>query len=62
MESLITAGRKYWLAVVLELYFAVMFSMKRLDAVQYTALALPVFFAYLGVNLAQKYIQPEVPK
>lgn len=61
METLINTGRKYWLAVGLEVYFAVMFAVGRLGVGEYTALALPAFFAYLGVNFAQKLI-PTTPE
>lgn len=60
MSELLAAGRKFWLTAMLEAYFAIIFALGCLDAGQYTALALPVFFAYLGVNLAQKFTTPEV--
>jgi hypothetical protein len=61
-ETLINTGRKYWLIVGLEVFWAGMLAFKQLTVLEYTALALPAFFAYLGVNFAQKLIptKPEV--
>lgn len=59
VDSLLNAGRKFWLCAMLQVIFACWFTAKLLTTTEYTALALPVFFAYLGVNLAQKYITPD---
>lgn len=56
VETIINTGRKYWLTVGLELFWAGMWGFGRLTVAEYAALALPAFFAYLGVNFAQKMI------
>jgi hypothetical protein len=59
LMDLLNAGRKFWQGAVLQIYFAVMFALKYMTAGEYAALALPVFFAFCGANVAQKFANPK---